>query len=291
MRIEIDQHSGFCFGVINAIEKAEKELGKNQELYCLGSIVHNQLENERLNSLGLTTINYDEYKNLKNCRVLIRAHGEPPETYKIAKENNLELIDATCPIVLKLQQRIKTACTEMEPVQGQLVIYGKEGHPEVKGLAGQSGGKAIVVKEMNDLENIDFSLPVTLYSQTTMPVKGYQKISAEIKRRMQREQEKENVPFTIKSTICKQVSGREPHLKEFARQFDMVIFVAGKESSNGKLLFQACKEANPHSRFISGPDELDPEWFDGVNSVGISGATSTPAWLMEKTAEKIRTYA
>lgn len=276
MQVTIDQNSGFCFGVLYAIQMAEDELQENGHLYCLGDIVHNNKEIERLTAKGLKIINHEELKELKNTTVLIRAHGEPPETYKIAIENNLTLIDASCPVVLKLQHRVKTAFD----LGTQIVIYGEPGHAEVNGLLGQTKNQAIVIKNMQDLDKIDFSRPITLFSQTTKSTKEFYEIAEEIQKRQ--------AQFKANDTICRQVSNRDVQLREFAQKFDVIIFVSGKKSSNGKVLHKVCESVNPRSYFISEVEELKPEWFENCQTVGVCGATSTPMWLMEEVAEAIR---
>lgn len=287
MKVEIDINSGFCFGVVYAIQMAESILDAKHELYCLGDIVHNSVEVQRLKEKGLITIDHEEFKKLKNCKVLIRAHGEPPETYRIAMENNIELVDASCPVVLKLQQNIKKGFDEISQLEGQLVIYGKEGHAEVNGLVGQTSGKAIVINSFDDLDKIDFSKPVQLFSQTTQSRDGFKAIKGEIEKRMKLAQNTENIICKANDTICRQVSGREAKLREFSRKHDVIIFVSGKKSSNGKILYSVCREENPYAYFVSEPHEIDEQWFKNINSVGICGATSTPMWLMEKIAKHI----
>ncbi|MCG8410249.1 MAG: 4-hydroxy-3-methylbut-2-enyl diphosphate reductase [Bacteroidales bacterium] len=291
MKVEIDSNSGFCFGVVNAIQLAEKELEKTETLYCLGDIVHNSAEVERLNQKGLITINHEQFKNLNNCKVLLRAHGEPPETYKIAIENNIQLIDASCPVVLKLQNNIKLGFDSIIKEGGQIVIYGKEGHAEVNGLVGQTSGQAIVIGKMDDLDKIDFSKPINLFSQTTKSIDEFYKIKEEIKRRMIKTQQSEDIEFIANDTICRQVSHRKPKLHEFVKKHDVIVFVSGKKSSNGKMLFQVCKDVNPNTYFVSCDKELKSEWFNNVNSIGVCGATSTPRWLMEKVARSIEKLA
>jgi 4-hydroxy-3-methylbut-2-en-1-yl diphosphate reductase len=287
MQINIDTNSGFCFGVVNAIAKAEEELAKKGSLYCLGHIVHNNAEVKRLEKKGLITIDYEQFKQLHNCRVLIRAHGEPPSTYEIARNNNIELIDASCKVVLKLQDRIRNSY-EKTSGKGQVVIYGKEGHAEVNGLVGQTGGKAIIIQSKDELDKIDFTKPIELYSQTTMSIEGLLAISQEIKLQMMKVFGTENIPLIVHDTVCRQVANRAPQLEKFAKNNDVIIFVSGKESSNGKVLYNVCKQANPSSYFISGNEEIQDEWLKGANSVGICGATSTPSWLMEEVAKRIK---
>jgi len=285
VQITIDQDSGFCFGVVYAIEMAEGELMANKQLYCLGDIVHNDVEVNRLTQKGLQIITHDDLKNLKNCKVLIRAHGEPPETYKIALENNIELIDASCPVVLKLQNRIKNTYDKVKNINGQIIIYGKPGHAEVNSLWGQTNKTATIISGEEDLDKIDFSKPIYLFSQTTKSTKGFYKIKEIIAERALQNNGK---LIESNDTICRQVSNRDIKLKEFAQNHERIIFVSGKKSSNGKVLYDACKTENPNSYFISEESELNPEWLIGANSVGICGATSTPMWLMEKVASHIK---
>lgn len=282
MKIEIDNRSGFCFGVIRAIDTAEKELKDNEKLYCLGDIVHNGMEVDRLEKMGLHSIDREEYFRLSNCRVLIRAHGEPPETYEHARKNNIQLIDATCPVVLNLQNKVKQAYKKNTTKNAQVVIFGKKGHAEVVGLDGQIRNKGIVLESIEDIHRIDFTRPVSLFSQTTKRMEEFYAIAEKIKENM-----KAGVSLEIKDSICRQVSNRVPNLKQFARRFDMVLFVAGHKSSNGKYLFSICKEENPRTYHISRISEIDTGWFDGIRSVGICGATSTPNWLMEEVKEWI----
>ena len=286
MKIEIDQQSGFCFGVEKVIKTAEDILKEEGKVYCLGEIVHNQREMERLMSLGLVTIDYETYRNKKNCKVLIRAHGEPPETYEIAEKNNIQLVDGTCPIVDRLQKKVRTGYEKTKKIDGQVVIFGKEKHAEVIGLKGQTEGKAIVISHLQELDQIDFSKPVVLYSQTTRNKKKYKELGKEIRKRINTTGNGKEL--IINNTICVQVANREPTIREFARKHDLVLFVSGKNSSNGKMLYQVCKEENPNSRFISAESEITKRWFDNVKSVGICGATSTPEWLMRNVAEKVK---
>lgn len=287
MNVTIDSNSGFCFGVVFAIHVAEEELRKSGELYCLGDIVHNNREVERLAAKGLIIINHDELNQIKNSKVLIRAHGEPPETYSIALKNNLELIDASCPVVLKLQNKIRLGFEEMKKKGGQIVIYGKEGHAEVNGLIGQTLKEAIIVNAKNDLDKIDFNKPIRIYSQTTQPVEGFNELIQEMNKRFIEKGivQPDFIPY---NTICSQVSHKEPRLKKFALEHDVILFVSGKKSSNGMFLFGVCKSINPKTYLISKREEIDKEWFINAQSVGICGATSTPMWLMEEIAELIR---
>lgn len=289
MRVEIDPYSGFCFGVVYAIEKAEEELIVSGHLYCLGDIVHNSKEVERLRLKGLEVIDHEKLKNLKDCKVLIRAHGEPPETYAIALKNNIELIDASCPVVLKLQNRVRTSFQKVEDEDGQLVIYGEPGHAEVNGLMGQTKGKAIIVKNEDDLVKIDFSKPLYLFSQTTKSTAGFAKIKKIIEDKVYKSMEEEVTDefLVTNDTICRQVSNREPHLNKFSANHDVILFVSGKKSSNGKALFEVCKSVNSNSYFIEDVDEIENSWFKRVESVGVCGATSTPLWLMQKVAQKV----
>jgi 4-hydroxy-3-methylbut-2-en-1-yl diphosphate reductase len=287
MNVTIDPHSGFCFGVVHAIGAAERELSKDEKLFCLGDIVHNNMEVSRLNDLGMTIISREEFKNLKNCKVLIRAHGEPPETYRIAMENNIELIDASCPVVLKLHDDILNGYKEMKSKNGQIVIYGKEGHPEVLGLEGQTDGKAIVTGDEHDLERIDFTRPIRLYAQTTMSVDGYRKVIAMIDEKIKKQTSDNTGDFKWNDSICRQVSNRSVQLVEFVKKFEVIIFVTGKKSSNGMFLFEVCKNANPETYLVSGKGELHKDWFHGIHNAGICGATSTPMWLMEEVREEV----
>jgi 4-hydroxy-3-methylbut-2-enyl diphosphate reductase len=284
VQVTIDSRSGFCFGVINAIEVAERELNETHRLFCLGDIVHNKREVERLEQSGLVIITHEEFNLLHDCKVMIRAHGEPPETYQRALENRIELIDASCPIVLNLQNTVRRSYLEMLAKNGQIVIFGKDGHAEVIALKGQTRGSAIVVGGEHDLESIDFMRPVRLYSQTTMSVEGFQKIVKIVGDRMQAAAGDGQVDFEWHDSICRQVSNRSVLLREFAARFDVVIFVSGRKSSNGMVLYQVCKEINPRTYMVSGSGELDRDWFTGVQTVGICGATSTPMWLMEEVA-------
>lgn len=281
-KIEIDEKSGFCFGVVNAIKKAEEELAKGGVLYCLGDIVHNSLEVERLAKMGLQTINHEEFGQLKNVKVLLRAHGEPPSTYATAKENNIEIIDASCPVVLRLQRRIKDKHNNEIENDSQIVIYGENGHAEVNGLLGQTQSEAIVIENKKDLDKLDFTRNICLFSQTTKPLDGFREIIDIITERID-----PSASFEFFDTICRQVSNRIPNIKEFATKHDMIFFVAGKKSSNGKVLFSECKKYNPNSYFVSSPDEIDPALIKENLSVGVCGATSTPKWQMEEVEKKI----
>ncbi|MEQ9232105.1 MAG: 4-hydroxy-3-methylbut-2-enyl diphosphate reductase [Cyclobacteriaceae bacterium] len=290
MKIEIDEKSGYCFGVEFAIEMAEDEMAESEKLYCLGDIVHNTIEVERLQAKGLVTIDREQLQDLHDCKVLIRAHGEPPETYELAIKNNIELIDASCPVVLKLQNRVKNAYDQMKRGEGQIVIYGKPGHAEVIGLTGQTLNNAIIVMEEEDLEQIDFSKPVTLFSQTTKSTKGFYHMKSLIEERIKKENgELREEDFKANDSICRQVSNREPNMETFSQKHDVVLFVAGKKSSNGRALYQVCLSNNPRSYFVESEKEVDLTWFETTDSVGICGATSTPNWLMEQVANYLKT--
>jgi len=290
MNIEIDSGSGFCFGVVHAIQMAENEVEKHETLYCLGEIVHNNVEVERLKAKGLIIIDHKQFNQLHNCKVLIRAHGEPPETYQIAQQNNIQLIDATCPVVLKLQNKIKEGFDSINKLNGQVLIYGKQGHAEVNGLVGQTDGKAIVVESVADLEKIDFTRPVHIFSQTTKSVEGFANITSEIRRRMIEAQGLANIHFVSNDTICRQVSHRDKQLRAFAKKHDIIVFVSGIQSSNGKVLYEICKQENQRTYFVSDIHEIEQNWFKPSDSVGICGATSTPRWLMEKIYNELHEF-
>jgi len=283
IEVEIDKGSGFCFGVVTAIESAERELDNTDILYCLGDIVHNSLEVERLREQGLRTIGHDEFSTLKGKKVLLRAHGEPPSTYEIAKQNNITIVDATCPVVLQLQKKIHKCYQTTRENNTQLVIYGKKGHAEVNGLVGQTEGTAIVIEKIEDLDRLDFSRDICLFSQTTKSLDGFRKIVEEIYQR-----KAEGTRFEYYDTICRQVANRLPNIKAFASSHDWVYFVAGKKSSNGKMLLEECRKANPNTIFISEVKEITEPLPAGVRRVGVCGATSTPKWLMEEVAIRIR---
>ena len=280
IQIEIDSGSGFCFGVTTAIKKAEEELAAGKTLYCLGDIVHNSMEVERLHSKGLVTINHDQLRELHDVKVLLRAHGEPPETYEVARRNNIEIIDATCPVVLQLQRRIKRQNDNSQPAQ--IVIFGKRGHAEVLGLVGQTRGRAIVVENLEGVKGLDFSRDIYLYSQTTKSLDEFHRIIEYIQSHI-----REGAIFRSFDTICRQVANRMPNIASFAAKHDLVLFVSGRKSSNGKVLFHECLSVNPNSFQIESPEEIDLRWLDGVQTVGICGATSTPKWLMEQCRDYI----
>ena len=286
IKVEIDEGSGFCFGVVTAIHKAEEELAKGETLYCLGDIVHNSREVDRLKTMGLITINREEFKQLKNAKVLLRAHGEPPETYMIARENKIEIIDATCPVVLRLQKRIRQGYLADSDEEKQIVIYGKSGHAEVLGLVGQTNGQAIIIENLEEAEKLDFSKDIRLYSQTTKSLDEFRQIVAYIQEHIS-----PNATFQYYDTICRQVANRMPDIRKFAARHDLVFFVCGHKSSNGKILFQECLKVNPNSYQIDRPEEIDRKLLEGVQSIGICGATSTPKWLMEACRETILSYS
>lgn len=279
--IEIDDGSGFCFGVTTAIRKAEEELSEHQNLYCLGDIVHNGRECDRLHERGLQTIDHKAFASLSGGRVLLRAHGEPPSTYALAKKNNITLIDATCPVVLNLQRRIKKVYDEKD--NPQIVIYGKHGHAEVLGLVGQTNGEAIVISDIEEIDKVDLTRNTYLFSQTTKPLEGFQEIIDFLTANIQAPAE-----FKYFDTICRSVSNRLPGVQEFARKHDVVLFVCGLKSSNGRVLFEACRKVNEKTYLVDDPAMLESQWFDGIQSIGICGATSTPKWLMERCAERVR---
>ena len=282
MKVEIDEHSGFCFGVVRAINEAEEAL-KSGSIASLGDIVHNRVEVQRLESLGLHTITREDIPSFAGKRMLIRAHGEPPKTYALAKEHNIEIIDATCPVVAALQRKVKAAYEEMSRRNGTVVILGKRGHAEVVGLIGQVNEEAVVVESEEDLQQIDFSRPIYFLSQTTQSIEKFNHLADIMRKRLA----SKNM-LCVDDTICRRVSSREEHLRAFARQHDIIIFVCGRKSSNGKVLYNICLRENERSYNIEEASELQKEWFDGVESVGICGATSTPKWLMEEIAETIR---
>ena len=276
MEIKIDPYAGFCSGVIRAIKLAEKDMEQNEQLYCLGEIVHNEAEVKRLSDKGLKVINYENFKVLKNAKVLLRAHGEPPSTYKIAEENNITLIDASCKVVLRLQDKVEKAYSEIVEKDGCVLIFGKKNHPEIISLNGQIQFQAIIIEKISDLDSVDFTKPIRLFAQTTKSVHDFRVLIKEITNRLG-----ENADFKFEESICNQVSGRESSMAQFAKKNDIIVFVGGKNSSNARFLLDICKTANPDSYFISDKSEIESEWFDDVKSVGISGATSTPRWQME----------
>ncbi|KKY60537.1 4-hydroxy-3-methylbut-2-enyl diphosphate reductase [Tannerella forsythia] len=283
VEVTIDRGSGFCFGVVKAIQSAERELKQTDELYSLGDLVHNSLEMERLKALGLHTIGHADLAHLRNRTVLLRAHGEPPSTYALAQKNQIKIIDATCPVVLQLQKRIHRCYQETKEYGTQLVIYGKKGHAEVNGLVGQTEGTAIVIEKLDDIEKLDFHRDIILFSQTTKPLDGFGKVVEAIRARIS-----SDVTFQYFDTICRQVANRLPNIRDFALQHDCIYFVAGKKSSNGQMLFEQCLQANPHSVFITSAADIAEPLPEDIRSVGICGATSTPKWLMEEVAERVK---
>ena len=290
--IEIDDGSGFCFGVTTAIRKAEEELARGETLYCLGDIVHNSMECERLRQMGLVTIDHEQMQHLHHVKVLLRAHGEPPSTYELAQRNDIELVDATCPVVLQLQKRIKQqyetspssskggeqgSSTSGRLGEVQIVIFGKKGHAEVLGLVGQTNGSAIVIESFDEVTKLDFTRDIYLYSQTTKSLDEFHRIIDYIQSHIDAEAE-----FRSFDTICRSVANRMPNISQFASRHDLILFVCGRKSSNGKVLYNECLRVNPNTRLVEGPDEIQAEWLQGVETVGICGATSTPKWLMEQ---------
>ena len=290
IQIEIDNGSGFCFGVTTAIKKAEEELAKGEKLYCLGDIVHNGMECDRLREMGLITINHDEMQQLHDAKVLLRAHGEPPETYELARKNNIEIIDATCPVVLKLQKRIKEQYEISRPpapssprTSAQIVIFGKKGHAEVLGLVGQTQSNAIVIESSDEVTKLDFSRDIYLYSQTTKSLDEFNRIIDYIQNHIS-----PDATFKSFDTICRSVANRMPNISQFATKHDLILFVCGRKSSNGKVLYNECLRVNPNSHLVEDPKEIQPAWLEGIKSVGICGATSTPRWLMEQCSVAIQ---
>ena len=288
IKIEIDNGSGFCFGVTTAIQKAEEELAKGGTLYCLGDIVHNGMECERLRQMGLVTIDHEQMAQLRGVKVLLRAHGEPPETYELAKRNNIEIIDATCPVVLQLQKRIKKQyetplTSHLSPLTSQIVIFGKKGHAEVLGLVGQTHGEAVVIETFDEVKRLDFSRDIYLYSQTTKSLDEFHRIIDYIQQHIA-----PGAVFKSFDTICRSVANRMPNISQFAARHDLILFVCGHKSSNGKVLFNECRRINANSHLIEGPEEINTQWLEGVQTIGICGATSTPKWLMEQCAEKLK---
>ena len=284
IQVEIDNGSGFCFGVTTAIKKAEEELSAGKKLYCLGDIVHNGMEVERLTEMGLITINHEQLKDLHDVKVLLRAHGEPPETYELAKRNRIEIIDATCPVVLQLQKRIKKQF--FNNPDAQIVIFGKNGHAEVLGLVGQTKSEAIVIEHFDEVTQLDFSKDIYLYSQTTKSLDEFHRIIEYIQAHI-----RQGAIFKSFDTICRQVANRMPNIKRFAAQHDVVLFVSGRKSSNGKVLYNECKSVNPNSYHIENAGEIDLAWLAKANTVGICGATSTPKWLMDECRDYILAHA
>ena len=281
IQIEIDEGSGFCFGVTTAIKKAEEELAKGEKLYCLGDIVHNGRECDRLREMGLITINHEEMEQLHDAKVLLRAHGEPPETYELARKNNIEIIDATCPVVLKLQKRIKAQYDENG--KAQIVIFGKKGHAEVLGLVGQTHSSAIVIESSDEVTKLDFTRDIYLYSQTTKSLDEFNRIIDYIQTHIS-----PDATFKSFDTICRSVANRMPNISQFAAKHDLILFVCGRKSSNGKVLYKECLRVNPNTHLVEAPQEIEAAWLEGIQSVGICGATSTPRWLMEQCSDAIQ---
>lgn len=282
MKVTIDNRSGFCFGVVRAISRAEQALGEGGTVFSLGDIVHNRIEVQRLQQLGLETVSHAQMESLCGRRLFIRAHGEPPSTFATARRLGIEVIDATCPVVARLQEKVKRAHAEMRACGGQVVILGKRGHAEVVGLTGQVADPTIVIERVEDLELIDFSRQVYFLSQTTQSIGLFERLGAEMRRRAA-----DAGQVYIDDTICRQVSNREQHLTEFSGRFDAVVFVCGRKSSNGKVLSEVCRRANPRTHVVEEASEIDPAWFEGAATVGICGATSTPKWLMQDVADAI----
>ena len=287
MIIEIDEGSVFCFGVTTAIKKAEEELAKGEKLYCLGDIVHNGRECDRLREMGLITINHEEMEQLHDAKVLLRAHGEPPETYELARKNNIEIIDATCPVVLKLQKRIKeqyeTSPNLPKGEESQIVIFGKKGHAEVLGLVGQTQSNAIVIESSDEVTKLDFTRDIYLYSQTTKSLDEFNRIIDYIQTHIS-----PDATFKSFDTICRSVANRMPNISQFAAKHDLILFVCGRKSSNGKVLYNECLRVNPNTHLVEDPQEIESAWLEGIQSVGICGATSTPRWLMEQCRDAIQ---
>ena len=280
MEIEIDKDSGFCFGVTTAINKAEEELEKGETLYCLGDIVHNSMECQRLETMGLKTINHDQLKDLHDAKVLLRAHGEPPSTYEMAEKNNIDIIDATCPVVLQLQKRIRNQYNSNP--KSQIVIFGKIGHAEVLGLVGQTSGRAIVIESFNEVKKLSLDKDTYLFSQTTKNLDEFHKIIDYIQEHIS-----PSCVFKSFDTICRQVANRMPNISSFAARHDVILFVCGRKSSNGHVLYEECHRVNSHTYLVEGPEDIDMSWFKGIETVGICGATSTPKWLMEQCRDRI----
>lgn len=283
MRVVIDDNSGFCFGVVRAIGEAESALQSRGEVYCLGDIVHNRVEVQRLQKLGLHTISHEDISSLQGRTMLIRAHGEPPTTYRLAEECGVEIIDATCPVVARLQRRVREAYAKMQGVGGRVVLLGKRGHAEVVGLIGQVGDDVIVVESEAELEGLDYSHPIYFLSQTTQSIELFNRMAERIGQSMA-----EGVEVTVDDTICRRVAGREANLAEFSSSVDVVLFVCGRKSSNGRVLSEVCRKANARCYNIEEASEIEVHWFEGAQSVGICGATSTPRWLMEEVAEHVK---
>ena len=287
IKVSIDPHSGFCYGVVRTIREAERYLNRNVPLYSLGAIVHNNEELNRLRNIGLHTLEPNELASLHHQSIIIRAHGEPPATYAAARKQNLRIVDCTCPVVLRLQKKIQQEYAQMATVKGRIAIFGKAGHAEVNGLIGQVGGDAQIIEHCEHVDQIDFSRPLSLFAQTTQDPELYRRLCTNIERHYQQQGVDSSRYFRAFNTICKQVAERKPILHQFAQQHHTIVFVSGRESSNGKVLFEACREANPNSFHIENSTELCRKWFAAGTSVGVCGATSTPKWLMEEVAQVI----
>ena len=285
MIVEIDPDSGFCYGVVRAIRMAENELQSGNTLFSLGDIVHNEPEVARLNRCGMQSINHNDLQHLHHVKALIRAHGEPPETYRIAAVNHISIVDATCPVVLNLQKKVHCAYLETKTNNGQVVIYGKPGHAEVNGLVGQTENTAIVINSALEIVQIDIKRPIYLFAQTTMTIEGLQRIRAAIEQKRNQQHIGNQIPFQVNDTVCRHVSNREPQLTKFALRHDVVIFVSGSKSSNGKALYEVCSRVNPRTYLVSTSRDIDEKWFIGAANAGVCGATSTPRWLMEEVAD------
>ncbi len=290
MHIEIDTKSGFCYGVVKTIKLAEDALANGKPVYCLGDIVHNDEEVKRLKLKGLTIINHEQLQSISNANVMIRAHGEPSSTYNLLNKNSNTLTEGTCPIVLKLQKKVRAAWEELKDKQGTIIIYGKKGHAEVIGLMGQTDGNAIIVDDIADLQDVDFSKPIALFSQTTQQPEGYTEITNAIKLKMLSHIAEGEIPLKITNSICGHVSQRGEHLAEFVKNYEIIIFVSGAKSSNGKILLDICRKNNSNTHWVANAEELHNEWFTNVNTVGICGATSTPQWLMVDISQKIKSF-
>lgn len=288
MKVDIEPGSGFCFGVENAVRLAEEALRKGEHVFCLGEIVHNDTEVARLKDMGLVTIAYDEFASLRDCKVLVRAHGEPPSTYDLARENNITIIDATCPIVHSMQEKIKNVARVSAEEKGQIVIFGKKDHAEVIGLLGAAGSKGILITGKQDMGMIDFTRPVWLFAQTTRSKDEYELVAEIIRLNLEKNAvDNHDNALNVFNTICHHVWAREPRLREFSRNHDVIIFVSGKKSSNGRMLYDVCRTENSRSYFISSSEEIDPGWFSNAENAGVCGATSTPKWLIQKVADVI----
>jgi len=286
MKVEIERNSGFCFGVEHAIRLTEEALSSGEQIYCLGHIVHNEAEVERLENLGLVTITHEQFSKLKNKKVVIRAHGEPPSTYQTARENNIEIIEATCPIVKRIQKKVRDHYKETGK-EVQNLLFGQKEHAEVKGLLGQTKGDSILISGPEDIDKVDFNRPAEIFSQTTRSRDRYAEIIKQLRKKYEKQGHEPEKMLAVNNTICGQVANREPRLKKFCNRHDVIVFVSGKSSSNGKMLFGVCHDVNKDSYFVSGASEINESWFDNATSAGVCGATSTPKWLIREVAGKI----